>query len=106
MLSEFNANDKTISVKLTNFIEKTFDCILGINILYPIGAIINFKTKLMTVNNNDISLFNFTSSIAYEEKAEFAEFANLLPPDLNLAEKKLQKIFYKNKRTFILKVNN
>lgn len=60
-----------MSIKLTHFIDKAFDRMRCNNILGPLSAIINFKTKLMKINDNKIS-FHCTNNkkdfnITYEE---------------------------------------
>lgn len=104
--SEFKDNGKTMSVKLTNFCDKPFDCILGNSILTPIGAIIDLLNNKLIVNGNEIIIrreneapFRY-EEVCYLEKDE-NDINNLIHKDLNMEEKdKLRSFLYKNSKTF------
>lgn len=55
--NEFNENN-LIAWKLTKFHNKTFDAIIGQNVLKPIGAIIDMHREIVTINNNEIPFLN------------------------------------------------
>lgn len=101
-----------MSIKLTNFINKKFDCILGINILYPFGVIIDFQNNLLRVNNNEFKLIDTHFEISYDdihclEKFELNKLKDLIPGNLNNEESKLLEYFLnKNKKSFYIEGQN
>lgn len=60
---EFN-EDAYMIWKLTKFKNKSFDAILGQNLLRPLGAIIDMKKEVLIINKNEI---NFLSKCPYKE---------------------------------------
>lgn len=62
--------DATMSWKLTSFNNKSFDAIIGQNILKPLNALIDFYHNTITINNNTIQ---FQNSSPYSDEANQIE---------------------------------
>lgn len=109
---EFKEGHDTMSIKLTNFINKQFDCIIGINILYPFGAVIDFQNNLLRVNNNEMRLIDAHFDISYDdihclEIFELNKLKDLVPENLNSEESRLLKYFLNgNKKSFYIEGRN
>ena len=53
---EFGRNFSTMSVKLTDFNNGKFDCIIGDNILRPLGEKRDFQNEVIILNNDEIEV--------------------------------------------------
>lgn len=95
-----------MSVKLIDLKNKPFNCIIGNNVLMPIGAIIDYLNMKLIVNNNEI-YFNpratkINSETIINFEAQNIDFNNIETSlDLNKEEAyKLNKFIQSNKITF------
>ena len=103
---EFNAGGETMSVKLLDLRNKDFDCIIGNNVLIPMGVIIDFYNMRLWVNNVEILFYTEPVDIGFDEitalELQSIDFSNIeLPNHLNNEERhKLDMFLRKNKATF------
>ena len=110
--SQFNENGQKMLLKLVDLQEKSFDCIIGVNILHRFGANIDFKNNMLTLNNCKIPLDNNIFYLKFDQihtltKSNWPIEANKLSNNLNNEEGKLLKSFLnKNKNTFYIDGQN
>lgn len=103
---EFNAGDETMSIKLVDLKDKAFDCIIGNNVLMPMGVIIDFMNMRLLVNNVEVLFCPRPVDVSYDEirvlELQNIDFGNMeLPSHLNDEEKlKLEGFLKKNRVTF------
>lgn len=103
---EFNAMGETMSVKLVNLENRAFDCIIGNNVLMPMGVIIDLLNMRLLVNDTEILLNPRAPDIKYEDitilEIQNIDFCKLdLPGHCSKEEKcRLQKFLSRNNMTF------
>ena len=107
---KFGRNFSTMSVKLTYLNNGKFDCIIGVNILRPLGVKIDFQNEVIIVNNDEIEVNNSNLNVSYGdylERIDVCKLDDLIPVDLNAEESKLlRKFLYEKKRTFYIEGQN
>lgn len=107
---EFGGKGRKMSVKLAHFLNITFDFIIGLNILCPFGAIIDFNSIKLVIHNNRINLFNYQINIYFEDihylaKSEIDELDTLITEITEFKKQEnylLKRFLYNNKKTFYI----
>lgn len=106
--SEFNRIGETMSMKLINLENRNFDCIIGNNVLMPLGVIIDFLNMRLLIDDTTISLSQNLPQVNYED-VTVLEIQNIdcctidVPEYMNTEEEmKLDKFLRKYKNTFYL----
>lgn len=103
---EFNAAGETMSVKLINLEHRNFDCIIGNNVLMPMGVVIDLLNMRLVVNDTEVKFCTRDFDINYDDiialEIQNIDFCNLdLPNHCNNEEKfRLERFLCKNNKTF------
>lgn len=103
---EFNRIGETMSLKLIDLGNRNFDCIIGNNILMPMGVIIDFLNMRLLIDDTTISLHPNAPQINYDDitvlEIQNLDFCNInLPEFVNREEEnRINKFLCKYKNTF------
>lgn len=106
--SEFNRNRETMSVKLIDLGNRNFDCIIGNNVLMPMGVIIDFLNMRLLIEDAVIFLHPNRPQIRYDDitvlEIQNMDLCHVNVPEYIHTEEEigLNKFLCKYKNTFYL----
>lgn len=109
--NEFNSPDQTMSLKLVDLKNKPFDCIIGNNILSPLGAQIDLRHNELKIRDSTILIGENKPPFEYGDifclEGHDRELDEFLHDDLSSEEREqLSKFLQVNKRTFYIEGQN